>query len=126
MISAMKIPTSGKIDNNGQPKDCWQFTNYLPLRVCGRHALHLHDIQSVVALVPLVIFTSIQPASPQAPGCASDHCAGCRCYEHKNKAYGQNQVSAVHAHGLGAEEPSSTKHWLRLVWLSVKLRRPSR
>ena len=97
-------PTSWELDNNGQAKDCWQFTNYLPLmnaegelftfttssrgglsavadlsRRYGRHRYKHPDVHPVIAL-------------------------DVDSYKHANKSYGIIKTSAVHADGLGAEE----------------------
>jgi hypothetical protein len=92
-----------EVDNHGEPRDPWQFTNYLPLlnesgelftfttasrggisaigELCRRYSQHRKRHPDVLPIIALDVDS----------------------YQHKVKEYGPDQISALLACGLGAE-----------------------
>jgi hypothetical protein len=119
-------PSKWEVDtNNGQLKDPWQFTNYLPL-LAADGALFTFTTSSrggLGAIGDLArrygkhsrkhpdVFPSLRSMSI-ATSTATKRMAGSRCRCSRRWA--------------GNQRPSSTKLWPQLVLLSVKLPRPSR
>ena len=97
-------PTSWELDNNGQAKDCWQFTNYLPL-MNAEGELFTFTTSSRGGLSAVADLSRRYGRHRyKHPDVHPVHRAGCRQLQARKQELRDHQDSAVHADGLGAEE----------------------